>query len=64
MECPDFATLYKTIADELRQTHAKNPEANAAKEFNTGLSGFETGPGDDAHEEGQSGRFHHHNGHG
>lgn len=35
MECPDFATLYKTIGDELRQKHDKNPEAKAAKEFYT-----------------------------
>ena len=35
MECPDFATLYKTIGDELRQKHDKNPEAKTAKEFYT-----------------------------
>jgi hypothetical protein len=35
MECSDFATLYKTIGDELRQKHDKNPEAKAAKEFYT-----------------------------
>ena len=35
MECPDFATLYKTIGDELRQKHDKNPETKTAKEFYT-----------------------------
>ena len=35
MECPDFATLYKTIGDELRQKHDKNPETKSAKEFYT-----------------------------
>jgi len=33
MECPDFATLYKIIADELRQKHAQNPRSKGAKEF-------------------------------
>ena len=35
MECPDFATLYKIIEDELRQKHALNPKSKSAKEFNT-----------------------------
>jgi hypothetical protein len=35
MECPNFATLYKTIGDELRLKHDKNPEAKAAKKFYT-----------------------------
>jgi hypothetical protein len=35
MECLDFATLYKIIADELRQKHAQNPNSKAVKEFET-----------------------------
>ena len=35
MECPDFATLYKIIGDELRQKHALNPKSKSAKEFKT-----------------------------